>query len=254
MNKLRVNEKILKTLLESPKTTGEIATKLELIDRKTGYPRYNMVKPSLNTLYRYGYIHRTKKEEKRSGAPATTYDIVYEISVLREILKKYPSLIPDLQKSDKIIGLIWDYFLQRCSEMFPSEEAAILDNNGNVAKTGSEIAILMELISSNSREMFQLSPTYFASFLINESFLESFSEVWNILHGYVEEVEKTSNTVTIHMFYDVDLLFIEAFSYSVITDFINGYGNPEALKFVRKLRGKLNHEDGDPEALEKLNK
>ena len=41
--------KILKTLLESPRTTGEIAIELGYIDDK-GYGRYNVVNPDLQTL------------------------------------------------------------------------------------------------------------------------------------------------------------------------------------------------------------
>ncbi len=106
MSDLTVKEKILKALLQSPKTTGEIATKLELIDEKTGYPRYNMIKPDLNTLEQYGYIHRIEQKKKSSGAPATTYDIVYEISSLKKILEKYPSLLSDLQKNNVISNML----------------------------------------------------------------------------------------------------------------------------------------------------
>lgn len=104
MNDLTIKEKILKTLLESPKTTGKIAIELGYID-KNGHGRYNIIKPDLNTLKQYGFIH-SFKSKKSVGAPATTYEIVYEIESLKRIIDKYPPLISDLQKSDKIISML----------------------------------------------------------------------------------------------------------------------------------------------------
>ncbi len=253
MNELTIKERIIKTLLESPKTTGEIAIELGYID-VNHHGKYNIINTDLKTLKQYGFING-KKQKRHTGAPATTYDIVYEISSLRDVVKKYVSIIPDLQKSDKVIGLVWDYFIQRCNEMLPSEEAALLDDNLNVVKNVSEFEIFTELLSPYLRDMLRLSPSYFINILINESFLYSFFELWLILHGYIEEVEKKDNIINIEMFYDIDLLFVEAFSYSVITDFITGCGNPEALKLVRELRvAKSNNGYGNHEALEKLNK
>lgn len=131
--------KILKTLLESPKTTGEIAIKLDYIDEK-GYGRYNVIESDLNTLEQYGFIHRIEEKKKRPGAPATTYDIVYEYSVLRDIVKEYSPLISDLQKSDKIISML----------------AEMLERNPDTVECKDKILIMLEH-----------SPTVFITFLNN---------------------------------------------------------------------------------------
>lgn len=102
---LTIKKKIIKTLLESPKTTGEIAIELGYIDDK-GHGKYNIIKPDLNTLERYGFIHGSKKKIKSPGAPATTYDIVYEISALSKILEKYSILISDLQRNNIVSNML----------------------------------------------------------------------------------------------------------------------------------------------------
>lgn len=105
MTDLIIKEKIIKTLLESPKTTGEIAIELGYIDDK-GHGKYNIINPDLNILKQYGFIHGSKQKIKRPGAPATTYDIVYEISALSKILEKYPILISNLQRNTIISNML----------------------------------------------------------------------------------------------------------------------------------------------------
>ncbi|MGB8218538.1 MAG: hypothetical protein WCE94_14670 [Candidatus Methanoperedens sp.] len=106
MDDLTIKEKILKSLLESPKTTGKIALELGYVDKKTKYPRYNIINSDLNTLESYGFIHRVPSNQKSPGAPATTFDVVYEISALSKILEKYPVLISDLQKNIIVSNLL----------------------------------------------------------------------------------------------------------------------------------------------------
>ncbi len=97
--------KILKTLLESPKNTGQLAIELGYIDDK-GHGRYHIIEKDLNTLGQYGLIRRFKQQNKSSGKPPTTYDIVYEIPDLRKMLEKYPSLVSALQKNDIVLSML----------------------------------------------------------------------------------------------------------------------------------------------------
>jgi hypothetical protein len=99
--------KILKTLLESPKKTGQIAIELGYIDDK-GHGKYNNISSDLTTLRDYKFIHTIKTNKKTVGAPGTTYDIVYEIPNLRDLFKEYPILIPDLQNNDIILDMLQD--------------------------------------------------------------------------------------------------------------------------------------------------
>lgn len=96
-----IEQKILKKLSESSKSTGEIVTAL-------GYKKteYHNVTPALNKLKSAGYIHgEVLKEKGRKGQPPTIYNIILELSTIKEILAKYPFIISDLQKNDKIILL-----------------------------------------------------------------------------------------------------------------------------------------------------
>ena len=97
-----IEQKIFKTLLESPKTTGEIV-------RALGYKKteYHNVTPALNRLKSAGYIHgEILKEKSRKGQPPTIYNIILEISTLNKILDKYQLITSYLQKNDKILSLV----------------------------------------------------------------------------------------------------------------------------------------------------
>lgn len=101
-----VKEKILQTLLVSiSKTTGDIAIELGYVDTN-GYGKYKNIKSDLNTLSQYGFIHGFKQKEKKPGAPATTYEIVYKLPVIKKILEKYPDLVSDLQKNEIILSML----------------------------------------------------------------------------------------------------------------------------------------------------
>lgn len=122
MTGLTIKEKILKLLLESSKTTGEIAKELGYVD-KNGMGKYNNIKADLNTLQSYGFIHYSKtKKQGIPGPVPTTYEIVYEISILREMLQKYPSLISDLPKNERILTMLANEFYKNLPEKLLDHE------------------------------------------------------------------------------------------------------------------------------------
>ena len=137
--------KILKTLLESPKSTGNIAIALDYKDGK-GHGIYKNIISDLKTLEQYGFIHRIEQKEKRPGAPATTYDIVYEYDDLRKILKEYPILISDLQQSDKILSMLAE----------------------NVKP---------DAFVETFKDMLRLSPSFFENCLMNDRFLYDWFDI-----------------------------------------------------------------------------
>lgn len=105
MDKETNQVKILKTLLGSPKTTGEIAINLGYIDNNV-YGNYKIIGGDLKKLKSKDYIHTIPTFKKSHGKPPITYDIVYEIRAIRTIFKEYPLLRTDLQKCDKILSML----------------------------------------------------------------------------------------------------------------------------------------------------
>lgn len=93
-------------LLDSPKTTGELAKSLNYID-KNGRVQYNVIDKDLEALEKKGIIHSSKvKKTGVAGAPPATYEILYETSVLISLLGEYPFLIEDYQKNDNILDML----------------------------------------------------------------------------------------------------------------------------------------------------
>src|SRR5659263_693 len=160
--------KILKTLLESPKTTGNIAIALGYKDDK-GHGKYNNVTPDLKTLSQKKIIH-TIESKKTVGAPGTTYDINYDISVLRELLKKYPSIVPDLQKNDKILDMLQDNhpeFRGLDIELFSPEMLRDVFKNNPIINPF--IKAQNEAAKGDFKKYLGESPTFFKMCLLNDS-------------------------------------------------------------------------------------
>lgn len=199
MNEFTIKERILKTLLESPKTTGQIAITLGYIDDK-GHGKYNIIKPDLNTLEQNGFIHRIEQKVKRPGAPATTYDIVYEISKLRDLFKKYPILISDLQKNNKVIDSI------------VADTSSIFDKKYNL----NEFLTMF-------RKMLSLSPSFFENCFTVDMFM---------FHYYLISEETDQYHLKETECPDFSDIALSAFQHCVINDRLKGVDNEEAIKIT----------------------
>lgn len=85
---MNVIKKVTKVLLESgTASTGEIARKLGLVDKKTGYPAYNKVLPALRFLQKQGIA--SSKKEPTGRRPKTVWWIERKIETLMTLWKKY---------------------------------------------------------------------------------------------------------------------------------------------------------------------
>ena len=99
-------ERILGSLLESSKTTAELANELGYIDSE-GVPRYNIIHRDLKKLTAYGYIEsKREKLDKKLGNTPTLYSLLYNIQCLKKILEEYPNLIENMQGSELALEII----------------------------------------------------------------------------------------------------------------------------------------------------
>lgn len=217
--------KILKTLLESPKTTGQIAIALDYIDNK-GHGIYKNISSDLEKLEGKGFIHKIKSK-KTVGAPAKTYDINYDISVLRELFKdlqEYSSLILVLQKNKRIVSMVADK--QNLFAKHPIDSSEL----------------------ETAKKMLTLSWSFFKSYVLKSNFLDTFCELW--LEAHHEEMEKGNITldykagtdyvngekwVSCRLTSPIFEILFNAFEHSIITDRIDGVYNPKSFDYLKTI-------------------
>jgi hypothetical protein len=212
--------KIVKTLLESPKTTGQIAIALGYKDEK-GYGKYKNIISDLKTLEQYKFIYRTKPNKKSVGAPATTYDIRYELPILRGILETYPSLVSDLQKNYHVFRLL-ELPLKPPSHYSKDYELWAI----NMYAEG------FNDICGYILWMIQHSQTFFKNLLLlQESYFKVFFEIWKGENGHLDYF-KSINYDSMPSRVCEDILY-DMFFHAVATDKLNGVLDSEALGFMR---------------------
>lgn len=98
--------KILASLLESSKTTAELAKEMGYVN-SMGIARYNIIYNDLKRLEKNGYI-KSKKEklDNQQGNTPTMYSIFYKIQNLKRILEEFPNLIENIQSSELSLEII----------------------------------------------------------------------------------------------------------------------------------------------------
>jgi hypothetical protein len=187
-NKIR----ILKTLLESPKITGDIAIDLGYVHKKEvektvkingkkivkiiskNVIEFNNVMPSLRLLEKEGNIHRFIVGEKTFGAHPSNYDIVYNINNIKTILEEYPSLISDLKKNDQVIELILDEH-KWISDAYCETKKLDLAKLPDSLKDDPDFASILNLVEMKKpfhddlKEKLQTSASFFRLFVNNSS-------------------------------------------------------------------------------------
>lgn len=167
---LTLREKILQTLLKSPKSTGEIAKELGYTD-KNGNGKYNVVSPDLGKLEASGLIHSQKVIRGTHGPPPTIYNIVHELPIIQKLLEKHPILIQDLQINDTILSML----VERHSWIFklpiqiPSHYKFDDDRNAKIDIPSKELNnSYTNKAKKDLRLKLELSNAFFKIFLLNE--------------------------------------------------------------------------------------
>lgn len=242
-------------LLEAPKKTGKIAKELGYADDK-GYGDYKIVKPSLKTLEQIGFIRSIDPDTnvKTPGAPGTTYDLVWGISILREMFKKYPLLVSYFQNNERVISV------------FVSEQ--------NLFRKHPPDAMEFNEV----KQMLSLSHAFFSRYVENENFLGVFSEWWSEVNCNLmadsditldqklgdeleieeqgmadsditldykpgdeyklgDELEIEGQGMVVHLNSSpISDILRNAFEHSIITDRMDNRFNPKSLEFLETTR------------------
>ena len=102
MKDFTLKKKILNSLFESSKTTGEL-----LVSLRYGKTKYNIIDKDLKKLVKEGLIFADKRKNKGScGQPPTFYNVICELSSLQKILGEHSSLCCAMQKNDKVLSML----------------------------------------------------------------------------------------------------------------------------------------------------
>lgn len=102
MKGLTLKEKILISLFEIGKTTGELLVSLEYKKNQ-----YNAIDNDLKSLVAEGLIFPDKRKNTGSrGQPPTFYEFIYELPNLQKTYEKYSSLRSAMQKNDTILLML----------------------------------------------------------------------------------------------------------------------------------------------------
>lgn len=97
---------ILDSLLESPKTTGELA-KGRGYSNPDGTPCYKIIGRDLERLTENGLIEGKKVKLRKTGAYPMLYSIVFSIPNFKNMFEKYKYLRPKMQKNAVVLETIF---------------------------------------------------------------------------------------------------------------------------------------------------
>lgn len=235
--KITNKEKIIKSLLVSPKTTGEIAKDLGYFDATGKYGRYNYVISDLNTLEHDRVIHRIKNKTKNPGKKPTVYELVYDIETLKKLYTQYPGIKSDIQKSEGVCGFIRDSVLGL-------ERVEILTNVYEPCDN---------IFYHDLTEWFKLSPSFFEFCLHTDN--KNITQRWAEYHfldmglglipnslmvGSDHKLTRHRNQGTDdhlynHYFY---LIMEKIYEHCIYTDILNGQSNSEAKRHIEQKKIK----------------
>lgn len=141
-------KKILRSLLENPKTTGELAKDLGYFEN--GIPKYNAINTLLKDLENKGYIESKEEKKNTPGAPPTRYFIKYNIKNLKRILDDDPDLTLKINKDELVLNSIFE--VTTITKPFFNPETG---------DRGVYAFPITEEFKENMKEKMRLSPAYF---------------------------------------------------------------------------------------------
>jgi hypothetical protein len=233
MRKRTNQERILTNLLQFPKTTAELANELGYINTK-GIARYNIINKDLDKLVEHGYIESEKKKlEKKPGNTPTLYSIVYDIQILKEMLRIYPYLLESMQRSEFVLETIVNENYSWICNSNDEEYVEQIENLKLLNKKGKE----------SWREKLRLSKEFFRYSLYNNFFdmmkdikklAQTSSEYWET---NIFELKTTpdSSVILWNTNYRLEMIFKAC----VTSDILQGKVKEEAIEYLEQRKNKV---------------
>ncbi len=170
MRKKSNKERILDSLLESSKMTGELTIELGYVN-SDGTPSYHMASDDFDKLKEIGWIEGKEIKLGKCKNDPTLNSIVISIQKQIQTLEKYPDLISKMQKNDLI-----------CENIF-REHLDLIYSSDSSQKDGREQTEVTpcEKTEKSFKEKLQSSPKFFRLFLTTDK-----NELIKKLMGFLE--------------------------------------------------------------------
>lgn len=206
-------KEIIRFLLNAPSGMSEEPSIRDYLREKFDISEQKNIKIHLKELQKAGCI------EKKGTPGLANIWLVNDIKQIKQIAEKYPSLISDLQKNSKVLTL-----LRRELPFFKD----VGDNYGDLNDLGGmlyteSVNDLRTIVMMKC----ELSQTFFKNYLLDESYFESFLEIWREINRENDEF-KTLTPQALEEIYDA------MFLHAVITDKLDGFLNPNAIDEIRQ--------------------
>jgi hypothetical protein len=237
--------KILGILLESSKTSAELAHELGYVNSE-GSARYNIINKDLKKLVECKYLKSKKVKKEQFGNIPTSYYINFDIQNLRNILIEYPYLISKMQKEELVLEAI-----------FREHSYLICKVDGEFEGQSENIKVIIGIDKEILKKRLQLSTEFFKFVLINdeykliyylkvlaENFNQNISAMYSIRDNLDYETNQYEKTKKWKIAFGLDV----AFEACVIKDIMNDQLNQEAIEYVKQMRNKTSNEQIDQQS------
>lgn len=238
--------KILGILLESSKTSAELAHELGYVNSE-GSARYNIINKDLKKLVECEYLKSKKVKKGQFGNIPTSYYINFDIQNLRNILIEYPYLISKMQKEELVLEAIFREHSNLICRIIEEEFEEQSEN----------IKVIIRIDKEILKKRLQLSTEFFKFILINDEYkltyylkvlAENFNQNTSMMYSLRDNLDYETNQYEKTKKWKIAFGLDVAFEACVIKDIMNDQPNQEAIEYVKQIRNKTSNEQIDQQS------
>ncbi|WP_292388747.1 winged helix-turn-helix domain-containing protein [Methanosarcina sp. UBA5] len=241
--------KILDLLLDSPKTTAELAHELGYVNSE-GIARYNVIDKDLKKLVENRYLKSVKvKKEQKSGNTPTLYSINFSIQNLRAMIEDYPFLTSKMKRNDIVLEAIFS----ECSNFIRSNKYKyeINQNKDEHKRIFCDFSFVIDKEDLKKRS--QLSEEFFKLFLINDTDQLAF-HTWVLAKTFNENLstkvckkesnlnDKIVNSDNKPTKQEINFGLDVVFKACVIKDIVDGRSSIDAIEYLNQIESEVSDE------------
>ncbi len=225
--------KILGSLLESSKTTAELANELGYVNPK-GTPRYNIITNDLSKLIKRGYIESKKEKlENKPGNIPTLYSIINSSENINKILEEYPYLIEKMQRSELALETIVNENSSWIFNFTEKEHKEPIENQ----------IVLIQMGKENWKKQLKLSQEFFR-FCLNNKYSDMKERVRKLSkisskHWYTSLCEFKYTPTNSEFLREANCIFYIIFEACVTSDILRGQSNREAIYYLKQRTNEV---------------
>jgi hypothetical protein len=228
-----IQNRILRSLLQSSKTTAELADKLGYVN-KEGTILYSVINKDLKKLEKGGYIKSEKLKllKEKRGITPTSYSIIFDIKNLRRMWEKYPKLKLEIQSSVLAAETIIYENFSWISNSADKEYVQI--ENLNIHKKRGKESWEEKLRMSLEFFSFCLKNDYIDMIESVRKFAQISSEYWETTN-FELYTTPTSKVYLKETNYRIEMIFKAC----VAADILQGQAKKEAIEYLEQRKNEV---------------